>query len=70
MSRRKKKDEDQSSDDEELDWLSGSYTTILDQGYEAEFGDIFNKGFDDEDDGELDADDYIMMADDDEEEDY
>jgi hypothetical protein len=68
MSKRKSKDKD-SSDDEELDWLSGSYTTILDKGYEAEFGDIF--GEDEEDDNEIwDADDFIMMADDDEDEDY
>ncbi len=63
---------DDYTDDEELDWMSGSYTTVMDDGYEADFGDIFRDDFDEDDDEDVwDADDYMMMSDDDEDdEDY
>ena len=54
------------SDDDTMDWLSGSHTVLLD-GYDEEFGDIFGKEAADEDEDDVWSDeDYLLMDDDDE----
>lgn len=63
MSKRRHKKTKQ-SDDDSMDWLSGSHTVLLD-GYDEEFGDIFGKEVPDEDEDDVwSDDDYLLMDDD------
>lgn len=63
MSKRQRKKAEHSEDDT-MDWLSGSHTVLLD-GYDEEFGDIFGKEVPDEDEDDVWSDeDYLLMDDD------
>lgn len=69
MSRKRRK-KVKHSDDDTMDWLSGSHTVLLD-GYDEEFGDIFGKEVPDEEEEDIWSDDYLLMGDDDlDDEDY